>query len=91
MYMIREPYDPTTIRWLKQYPGIDEIVKEVNLEVLGKRVPSYLAVYLMPSHRRSLLAEGAAVESADPFAKKLISDLKEADRVAEMLALNSYC
>lgn len=63
--MTHEPYDPKTINWTMQYPGLNEILTELNIGVLGKKVPGYLAVYLMPSHRRSLLAEGTAVESTE--------------------------
>jgi len=87
--MKREQYDPTNINWMRQYPGLNEILTELNIGVLGQKVPGYLAVYLMPSHRRSLLAERTAVESTDPSVKKLISDLKEADGIAERLALNA--
>lgn len=87
--MTREPYDPKTINWTMQYPGLNEILTELNRGVLDQKVPGYLAVYLMPSHRRSLLAEGTAIESTDLYVKKLISDLKEADRIAERLALNA--
>ena len=87
--MTREQYDPTNINWMRQYPGLNKILTESNIGVLGQKVPGYLAVYLMPSHRRSLLAEGTAIESTDLYVKKLISDLKEADRIAERLALNA--